>query len=791
MVRIATNSVLHPTKRLIENWKSDFRTSDGPNNSSFIELVDLGIPYDSHYRSRLVLPAGATDFFLNYGLLDSTTFLLIKVTYNGNYDNAMEDDFDPLYRYEPNNYNITYYYEGNSGVTFPIGRLLLLNGSLNNKIGRIYLNNPLDYDVVLDVLQANIDAPAAIPTSSAITISNLYYSDIITDKVICWSFTGSTILRKGPYLIYDGINTEMSVHWQNTGTSIDTFSWGLNTEYTGGTVNVSEYGTDHQHKYTITNLLPSTKYYYKIIIGGFVYVGSFLSAPSENSTKLKFLTYGDMRTNYSVHNEVAGQMISTYANDPDYQALITCVGDLVTYGDQDDVYGNYWDNEFFNQTQNNIKTMLSNSPFMNAIGNHDFNNSSIANSSNYRKYFQYPYNGDVFYTFTYGSVQFFMLNQYIPYESGSTQYNWFLSELSNSNKPWKIVNFHVPGWSAGGGHNNDSTIQNDYEILFEQYGVKIVFSGHNHYYSRALVNNYGSDVMHITTGGGGAPLYIPNLLYPDIVTGASMYHFCKIDITSDSLMNVEVINNSGATIDSFSITQIPPTTTTTTTQAKELMRITKEFDGEYYKFTSTGNTIGLFDYYVNGEWIFAGEDSNYIEFTDLTDIERIRFYFNLNNKYYGTFKSYSIEPIDHNTGIYFIDITTDAVNIPYNLITGSTSGTTVITGVTSGESSYVIVHTGSTAFIINEYIPNITGYTIYTYTVNYNTIISISAPDFSINCIYLSTTTTFYTLKFLTEYDCSQAYCRMTFAYSSYFDSSCKYLTSDNIYQDGVIINCS
>ena len=192
MTRIVTNKLLNPTKRVIENWKTDFRTSDGPNTSIFIKLDDLGIPYDSHYMSRIVLPAGSEDYFLNYGLVDNTTFLLIKVTYNGNYDYASEDDYDPYYIHEENNYNITYYFEDEPNVLYPIGRLLLLNGSFNNKLTNIYLNNPLDYDVVLDVLQANLDQPKPIIPSSAITISNLYYSDIITDHVNCTVFTGST-----------------------------------------------------------------------------------------------------------------------------------------------------------------------------------------------------------------------------------------------------------------------------------------------------------------------------------------------------------------------------------------------------------------------------------------------------------------------------------------------------------------------------------------------------------------------------------------------------------------------
>lgn len=194
IVQISTNKLLNPTQRTIKNWNSDFMTSDGPQTSSFLSLSDLVIPYDSQYVSRLVLPADAKDILLNYDSTDGSTFLLIKVTYNGDYDFPQKDDYDPLYNQEPSNYNIEYYFDGNSGITYPIGRLLILNGSFTNKLPKIYLNNPLSYNVVLDVLQANLEAPPAHIPSSAITISNLYYSDVITNQVSCSStgFTGTT-----------------------------------------------------------------------------------------------------------------------------------------------------------------------------------------------------------------------------------------------------------------------------------------------------------------------------------------------------------------------------------------------------------------------------------------------------------------------------------------------------------------------------------------------------------------------------------------------------------------------
>jgi hypothetical protein len=162
-----------------------------------MDLSDIAIPHDSHYTSRVVLPAYSEDFVLNYSnFKEITTFLLIKVTYNGNYDydvNLGEDSLDPYYNHEPNEYNIEFYYEGDSGHTYPINRLLVLNGSYTNKIGQIYLNNPLGYDVVLDIFHANIAEPIPQPINSAITISNLYYTDVITNQVSCGTgMTGST-----------------------------------------------------------------------------------------------------------------------------------------------------------------------------------------------------------------------------------------------------------------------------------------------------------------------------------------------------------------------------------------------------------------------------------------------------------------------------------------------------------------------------------------------------------------------------------------------------------------------
>jgi hypothetical protein len=93
-------------------------------------------------------------------------------------------------------------------------------------------------------------------------------------------------------------------------------------------------------------------------------------------------------------------------------------------------------------------------------------------------------------------------------------------------------------------------VQKDLQPLFAQYGVSIVFAGHNHYYARASVNG----ITHLTMGGGGAPSYSPASGQPNVVVTKSGYSFGMFTI-SGSTLTAKVINNSGSTIDTFTITR--------------------------------------------------------------------------------------------------------------------------------------------------------------------------------------------------------------------------------------------
>ena len=345
-------------------------------------------------------------------------------------------------------------------------------------------------------------------------------------------------VRKTPYLIYAGNNREMKVLWQLVCSDTCRIDWGPDTSYSLGGASTYEYGDDHQHAYTIENLTPSTKYYYRIIAEADTFPGSFSTAPYSNVGEARFFAYGDCRTYPADHNIVAGAINSSLIAHPSSSALIISVGDLNSDGDLEDD----WDSEFFASSYSSLQTMLADIPYQCCMGNHE------GTGELFEKYFPYPYVADRYWSFDYGPVHFVMIDQYVDYSSGSAQHAWIASDLASTSKPWKMVVLHEPGWTAGGGHENNATVQNDIQPLCELHGVSIVFGGHNHYYARAVVNG----IHHITTGGGGAPLHTPNLGYPNIVAGASAYHYCDIEIDDGSLSFVAV-STSGDTLDEFTV----------------------------------------------------------------------------------------------------------------------------------------------------------------------------------------------------------------------------------------------
>lgn len=290
------------------------------------------------------------------------------------------------------------------------------------------------------------------------------------------------------------------------------------------------------HHEILDNLLPNTKYYYKVEINGELFgTGEFKTAP---------LTYEDFTwvmisdTQQHVgpgHHYRTARVIDQ--NNEDY-AFIANVGDLV-----DDGYDQALWNNFFTIAHQYFDTI----PFVPVIGNHDTHRPTI-----FTNYFinQVNSSDEFFYSFNYGSVHFQIL--YIPYghlyELSSVQMRWMEEDLKAAqDMPFRVVMFHCPiiGASMFGRNENLET----YLLpTLLKYNVDATIHGHEHHFERGHIDN----MMYMILGGGGGMLDAGLCPLPetDVLTATPCY--TEVHATASSL-TFTTLTLEGALIDNYTI----------------------------------------------------------------------------------------------------------------------------------------------------------------------------------------------------------------------------------------------
>jgi hypothetical protein len=139
------------------------------------------------------------------------------------------------------------------------------------------------------------------------------------------------------------------------------------------------------------------------------------------------------------------------------------------------------------------------------------------------------------------------MDGYADYTPGSAQYTWLENDLANTDKLWKIVFFHWPPYSTGP-HGSYKSVRYALGPLFAQYGVDLVFNGHDHDYERSIAGG----TVYIVTGGGGAPLYDQVSSNPYSVYFTRTYHCVSGSIDGGTLVSTGV-RPDGTQFDSFTL----------------------------------------------------------------------------------------------------------------------------------------------------------------------------------------------------------------------------------------------
>lgn len=148
------------------------------------------------------------------------------------------------------------------------------------------------------------------------------------------------------------------------------------------------------------------------------------------------------------------------------------------------------------------------------------------------------------YSFDAGDAHFLCLdaNIYVDPTQPALQ-AWIAQDLANTDARWKFVTYHHPAFNVGDDHYAEQHMRS-LSPIFEQHGVDMVFSGHEHTYQRTrplyfepadlsgatninskarlvpgqfkidrrfdgTTHTKADGIIYITTGAGGKHLYDP------------------------------------------------------------------------------------------------------------------------------------------------------------------------------------------------------------------------------------------------------------------------------------------
>ena len=142
-----------------------------------------------------------------------------------------------------------------------------------------------------------------------------------------------------------------------------------------------------------------------------------------------------------------------------------------------------------------------------APGNHDIHGKNSL--AVYLKFFP-----KLYYSFSDGDTHFILLNTELPGEESriaGEQLEWLKVELQRPFK-YKFVILHEPPFPFVPGHALDryAEARDRLHSLFEQQGVSLVVSGHDHIYNRSMK---GGIIYVIAAGGGGLSRSVEQSLF--------------------------------------------------------------------------------------------------------------------------------------------------------------------------------------------------------------------------------------------------------------------------------------
>lgn len=288
------------------------------------------------------------------------------------------------------------------------------------------------------------------------------------------------------------------------------------------------------HVVTINGLEANTEYDY--IVGNEIAMSDILKFKTTPSDDISMLLLGDPQNTNETGYLITKKLIDAAIAKSPNLSLMLLAGDIV---DDVNMYSQW---QAFEKVLNPYTNRIITSA---ATGNHDV-------IRDYADPFKYslsgPRNGlDVLganYYYEAGSAAIAIIDTETP-SAYETQALWLKEKMANSTKKFKIVLMHRSVYPA---NYNEPHVRNFWPTVFEDAGIDLVLSGHDHVYNsttmaknRRVSDNYGP--KYIVLGSSGSKFYDANNLenrdWIDFLYDDNHNIFTKLEIKG----NVMTINS--------------------------------------------------------------------------------------------------------------------------------------------------------------------------------------------------------------------------------------------------------
>ncbi len=310
---------------------------------------------------------------------------------------------------------------------------------------------------VRQVKPAEMYAPTPMPDRIVLTWSG----DPTTTQSVTWRTSTEVTAGKAELAV-----ASSGPELRNEAKSFDASSVALKTDL----------NTAHFHSVFFKELVPGTKYAYRVGDGTNWSEWFHFSTASVEQEPFSFIYFGDAQNDI---RSMWSRVIREAYSDAPKAKFFLHAGDLINTAQSDAEWG-----EWFG-AGNWLNAMIPNVPVVGNHEQHKVSDSKKQVTHHWRPQFTLPDHGpegleETCYTFEYQNTRFVILDSNTKIKE---QAAWLDEVLSKNTKPWVVCSFHHPIFSTAKDRDNP-IVRAAWKPILDKYNVDLVLQGHDHSYGR-------------------------------------------------------------------------------------------------------------------------------------------------------------------------------------------------------------------------------------------------------------------------------------------------------------------